>query len=74
MPAASQHLFGVDAEAIENQRQFVDERDVDVALRVLDHFGGLGDTDARGLVRAGGDDDAVQRIDEVGHFAASSRK
>ena len=52
LPAALQHLFGVDAHAVEDQRQLVDQRDVDVALRVLDHLGGLGDLDARRLVRA----------------------
>ena len=41
-----QHFLGVDAEAVEDQRQLVDERDVDVALRVLDDLGGLGDADA----------------------------
>ena len=48
-----QHLLGVDAEAVEDQRQLVDQRDVDVALGVLDDLGGLGDPDAGGLVRAG---------------------
>ena len=61
-----QHFGGVDAEPVEDQRELVDQRDVDVALGVLDHLGGLGHLEARGLVRAGGDDAAVQRIDEVG--------
>ena len=63
-----QHFFGVDAEAVEDQRQLVDQRDVHVALGVLDDLGGLGHLEARGLVRAGGDDAAIQLIHEIGHF------
>ena len=46
VPGGLQHFLGVDAEAVEDQRQFVDQRDVDVALGVLDDLGGLGDPDA----------------------------
>ena len=55
-------------QALEDHRQFVDQRDVDVALRVLDHLGGLGDLDARGLVRAGRNDGRVHLVDKVGRF------
>ena len=41
-----EHFARVDAEAIEEQRQLVDERDVDVALRVLDDLRRFGDADA----------------------------
>ena len=68
VPAASQHLLGVDAEAMEDQRQLVDESNVHVALRVLDDLRRFGDANARSLVRAGLDDRGVQRIDEVGHL------
>ena len=51
-----QHVFGVDAQSVEDQRQLVDQRDVDVALGVLDDLGGLGHFDAGRLVRAGDDD------------------
>ena len=68
-----QHLLGVDPEAVEDQRELVDERDVDVALRVLDHLGRLGDADARRLVRARLDDARVQRVDEVGDFRRGAR-
>ena len=47
-----QHLGGVDAQAIEDQREFVHQRDVEVALGVLDHLGRLGDADAAGAVGA----------------------
>ena len=67
-PGGFQHFMGVDAEAVEDQRQFVDQGDVDVALGVLDDLGRLGHADAGSLVGADGDDRAVQRIDEVGHL------
>ncbi|MNN96343.1 hypothetical protein D3C81_2153120 [compost metagenome] len=54
-----EHLFGVDAHLVEDDRQFVDQGDVEVALGVLDDLGGLGDLDAAGLVGAGADDLAV---------------
>jgi hypothetical protein len=60
------HFASVEAETREQHGQFVDQGDVDVALGVFDHFGSLGHTDAAGLVGAGGDDGAVQRVDEVG--------
>ena len=49
--------------------KLVHERDVDVALRVLDDLGGLGDLDRRRAVHARGDDDAVDRGDEVERVA-----
>jgi hypothetical protein len=61
-----EHVQGVDAEAVEDQRQFVHQGDVEVALGVLDHLGGFGHLDRAGLVGAGGDDAAIQRIDEIG--------
>ena len=45
-----QNLLGVDAETFEDQGQFVDQRDVEVALRVFDNLGGLGHADGTGLV------------------------
>ena len=61
-----QHLLGVDAEALENDRQLVDQRDVDVALRVLDDLGGFGNLDARRHVRTGRHHGAVEGVDELG--------
>ncbi len=43
-----------DAHAVEDQRQLVHERDVEIAPRVLDDLGGLGDLDRRRAVHAGG--------------------
>ncbi len=51
-----EHVSGADAEAVEDQGELVHQRDVEVALRVLDDLGGLGDLDARGPVDAGRDD------------------
>ena len=58
-----QHRFGVDAHAVEDDRQFVDQRDVEIALGVFDHLGGFGHSYAGGLVRAGGDNLRVEPID-----------
>ncbi len=47
--------------------KFVDQRDVEVALGVLDDLGGLGHL-AQGLVgrvSTGGDDAGVERVDAV---------
>ena len=63
-----EHLLSVDAEPVEDHGELVDERDVDVALRVLDHLGGLCDADRRRAMGAGLDDRAVQLVDEVGRL------
>ena len=54
--------------------ELVDQRDVDVALRVLDDFGGLGDLDARRLVRARRDDAAIERVDVIGDLGRRARR
>ena len=55
-------IQGVDAEFAEDQRQFVHQGDVEVALGVLDDLGRFGDADAAGAVGAGGDDLAVEDV------------
>ena len=60
-----EHLDRVDADLVEDQRELVHQRDVEVALRVLDDLGGLGDLDAARPVHAGGDDAAVERGDAL---------
>ena len=45
-----QHGFGVDPHLVEDDCQLVDQRDVEVALRVFDNLCCLGHTDAFGLV------------------------
>ena len=41
-----EHVAGANAHAVEDQRQLVHQRDVQVALGVLDDLGGLGHLDA----------------------------
>ena len=48
VPAASSTLM-VSIFSIENDGEFVDQGDVEVALDVFDHLGGLGDLDAPGV-------------------------
>ena len=48
-----EHFRGVDAHPIEDDRQLVHQRNVQITLRVLDHLGGLGNADARRAVHAG---------------------
>ena len=60
-------------EPAEENRELVDEGDVDVALGVLDDLRGLGDPDRRGAVGAGGDDRSVEVVDEVGHLGGGPR-
>src|SRR6202012_4693949 len=60
-----QNVLGVDAQAIADQGDLVDQGDVDVALRVLQHLGELGDLDRGGAMGTGGDDAAIGRVDDV---------
>ena len=50
------------------QRQLVDQRDVDVALGVLDHLGGLGHRMLDALCVPAVMIVRVQRVDEIGDF------
>lgn len=59
---------GVDAHQGEDFRQFVDEGDVDVALRVFDYLGGFGYLDGGRQVGAGGYHAAVDFIYELADF------
>ena len=67
-----QHFERVDADLVEQDGELVHQRDVEVALGVLDHLGGLGDLDARGAEHPGGDDALVERGDLFERFGASS--
>lgn len=61
-----EHIERVDAELVEDQRQLVDQRNVDVALDVLHHLGRFGHADRFGAPGAGRDDAGVERIHRVG--------
>jgi hypothetical protein len=63
-----QYFFGIDAQALEQQRQFVDQGDIDVALGVFDHLGGFRHADAGGAVSAGGNDAPIQCVHERRRF------
>ena len=65
-------IEGIDAKAVEDQRQFVHQGNVEVALGVLDHLGGFGDLDGTGFVGAGGNDAAIQGIDEVRNLGSGA--
>lgn len=61
-----QHFEGVDAQALEDDGQLVHERDVQVALGVLDDLGGLGHLETGGAVDARLDHGAVDLGQQVG--------
>ncbi len=61
-----EHLLRVDSNALENHREFVDQGNIDIPLRVLNNFGSFGNFDARCLVRPGSNNISVDTIDEVG--------
>src|SRR6476646_3589281 len=69
-----EHFGGIDSKAMEDQREFIDERYVGVTLRVLHNFRRFGDFQARRLVRARSDDAAIQRIDEFRRFRRRPRR
>jgi len=64
--------LGIDPQAIEDEGELVDERDVEVALGVLDDFGRLRDPNTTDLVGTGGDDASVQGVDEVGNLGGGT--
>ena len=68
-----QNCFGVDAHLVEDHRQLVDQRNVEVALRILDYLRGLGDLDAARLVCARHNDLVVKRIDDIGDLGRGPR-
>ena len=59
------HILRVDAHESEYLRQLVDEGDVDVALRVLYHLGGLGNLDGGREMRSGGDDAGIDPVHKL---------
>ena len=63
--AARKHLGRRNSEPIEDNRQLVHERDVEIALRVLDHFRCFGDFDRGSAMNAGRNDGRVNRGDAL---------
>ncbi len=68
-----EHVARADTHAVEDERELVHERDVDVALRVLDDLRGLGDLDRRRAVHAGVDDPAVGSRDALERLGILAR-
>ena len=66
------HLQGVDANPLEDNGEFVNKGDVEVALAVFNHLGSLGHFDAAGFPGAGPDDAAVKSVNLVGHFGCAA--
>ena len=58
-PRRGQHVAGIDIERLEDQRQFVHEGDVEIALGVFDHLGRFGDLDRGRAMNAGRDHRSV---------------
>src|SRR3546814_8966158 len=58
---------------LSDQREFVHQRDIEIALRVLDDLGGLGDLDRWRAVDAGVDDRAISVGNAVQCFRAIAR-
>ena len=56
-----EHRLRVNAHLVKDHRQLVNQSDVQIALCVLNHFGGLGDLNAGRLVRAGGDVELISK-------------
>jgi|GEM_PF-4075960 len=58
------HLVpGIDSQLVENNGQFVHQRDIQVALGVFDHLGGFGHLDAGCAVHAGRDNGFIECSD-----------
>ncbi len=68
-----EHFLGIDSQAREDQRKFVDQGNVHVALRVFDGLGRFGDADARRAIGSGANDAAIQRVDEIGNLRRRAR-
>jgi glycosidase len=51
-----QHFFGINTEPVKDQCQFVDQRNIYIALCVFNYLGCFSDTDAGGLVCTGRND------------------
>ena len=60
-----EHVLGADADFVEDDGEFVHERDIEVALGVFDDFGGFGDFDGRGAEHTCRDDGGVGVGDAV---------
>ncbi|MNN40793.1 hypothetical protein D3C81_1548800 [compost metagenome] len=67
-PGSLQNGLGINTHFIENQCQLIDQRNIQIALRIFNNFCSFGNLDALGLVSASNNDCVVQRIDKIGDF------
>ena len=67
-PRGRQHVAGIDIERLEDQRQFVHERDIEIALGIFDDLGRLGDLDRGRAVNAGRHDRSVNVGNDIERF------
>lgn len=64
-PGRFQHIQRINAEPVKNDGQLIHQRDVQVALRVLDDLGGFRNLDAGGTVDARAHDRPVQLRQQI---------
>ena len=62
------HLGRIDADPVKQKRELVHQRNVEIALRILDHFRGLGYTDGARPIHARSDDTRVNRRNTIERF------
>lgn len=67
-----QDVQRIDSDALEDHRQFVDQCDVEITLRVLYDLGRLCYFQAAGLVGACNDDGGIQGIHRIGGFGSAA--
>ena len=63
----------IEPEFLEQHGELIDQRNIDVALDVLDHFGGFGHPDRAHAMRPGRNDGGIDLIDEVGCLERRTR-
>src|SRR5690606_14332820 len=71
--SCSENSLCVDTHLVEDDGKFIDERDIQIALRILDDLRSLSNTDAFSLVRSCCDDAGVNFVNSVGHFGSRTR-
>ena len=62
-PRRVENLFGIDAHAVKDKCQFIHQRDIQIALGVLDDLCGFRDPNARCAIDTRRDDRAINRRD-----------
>ena len=71
-PSRFQYFFSIYAHHIEKLSEFVDKRNVEVALSILNHFSGFGNFYRRSQESSGSDDGLVKSINFVSNFGCGT--